>query len=65
MIQQDMAPFQACRRITAFTPGQVQRRDDFHWVGPHATKEYVDTEMQEAGQEVARRANCQRDGKHR
>ena len=40
------------RRITAFTPGQVQRRDDFHWVGPHATKEYVDTEMQEAGQEV-------------
>ena len=21
------------RRITAYTPGQVQRRDDFHWVG--------------------------------
>ena len=34
-------------------PGQVQRRDDFHWVGPHATVAYVDSEMQEAGQEVA------------
>ena len=40
------------RRITAFVPGQVQRRDDFHWVGPHATVAYVDSEMQEAGQEV-------------
>ena len=41
------------RRITAYTPGQVQRRDDFHWVGPHATVEYVDEEMLEAGQETA------------
>ena len=40
------------RRITAFVPGQVQRRDDFHWVGPHATVAYVDSEMQEAGQET-------------
>ena len=40
------------RRVTAFTPGQVQRRDDFHWVGPHATVAYVDQEMLEAGQEV-------------
>ena len=40
------------RRITAFTPGQVQRRDDFHWVGPHATVAYVDTALQEAGQET-------------
>ena len=41
------------RRITAFTPGQVQRRDDFHWVGPHATNAYVDEAMMAAGQEVA------------
>ena len=40
------------RRITAFVPGQVQRRDDFHWVGPHATVAYVDEQMQEAGQET-------------
>ena len=30
----------------------MQRRDDFHWVGPHATVAYVDQEMLEAGQEV-------------
>ena len=41
------------RRITAFSPGQVQRRDDFHWVGPHATVAYVEEQMMEAGQEVA------------
>ena len=41
------------RRITAFSPGQVQRRDDFHWVGPHATVAYVDEEMIDAGQQVA------------
>ena len=40
------------RRITAFVPGQVQRRDDFHWVGPHATVAYVDEQMMEAGQET-------------
>ena len=40
------------RRITAFVPGQVQRRDDFHWVGPHATNAYVDEAMMEAGQET-------------
>ena len=40
------------RRVTSFVPGQVQRRDDFHWVGPHATVGYVDQEMLEAGQEV-------------
>ena len=41
------------RRVTAFSPGQVQRRDDFHWVGPHATVAYVDEEMIDAGQQVA------------
>ena len=41
------------RRITAFSPGQVQRRDDFHWVGPHATVAYVDEEIIDAGQQVA------------
>ena len=25
------------RRVTTFAPGQVQRSDDFHWVGPVAT----------------------------
>ena len=40
------------RRITTYMPGQVQRRDDFHWVGPHATVEYVDSEILEAGQET-------------
>ena len=31
------------RRVTAFAPGQVVRSDDFHWVGPVATQEYVDS----------------------
>ena len=40
------------RRVTSFVPGQVQRRDDFHWVGPHATVAYVDESMRDAGQQV-------------
>ena len=40
------------RRITAFSPGQVQRRDDFHWVGPHATVAYVDEGLRDARQET-------------